>query len=846
MKRNVNGMDLARAMGGIDARWIDLAYDKEEIRKAAEEESAGIRADKTRVGRLYGAEMRKLLGAKVVWVFLAVFLALNTFLAWRAAGMTPEAIYPTDLVARFFDGYFADPDEYEARYREIVAFDAEQSELFFEAMRAGDPDYEPQSLPNRYSDDDTVPDSLLFSLVHQAVDQSEGYPARLEKVTDAARANLDEFRRMGVGENSFSWKYQSEVIRRYEAMRGTVEIGVEYVRGWGGYFDYRLGDVFVFLLLILVSSVVFTQEKQAGFLPVLRVSKRGRGKTALVKILLTLSVTVLFTLLFIGTSFAVFGIRVGYSSPANALQALSKFTYSPYRISIGTYFAVTVAVKLLAFCAFSMLTLLLSNLFRNPVLNYLSGLALFGMNFLFSKIDASRAAAHLNLVSASAVNSLFTRYRAVNLFGAAAGMVPVMLVLFALLIAGGAFTAAMLHVRGGEVVQIGWIDAILSAFLTASAKVRAAIRSGRKRRKRRERTYSLSLFRAEVFKTLVSSRMLALLLLLLVAKGWYSARLYETKPSYGDSVYREYMTQLEGPLTPEKSEWIRSERARIDGVLAGRDAMQEAYRNGSIALEDYREYLTEYGWAEARSELFRTVEAHEAYLAARGSGWFLYDTGWRRLFSGDADLFLYTAVLLLLTGSFAGEYVSRSSAGRFAEILRATKRGRAETFRAKLFSSCMIAVTLALLSFAMDFFFLAKNIALPSPDAPLGSIELFGSYLGGMTVTGYAILFMGLRLLGALFMAMLVCALSELLSRYLPVLGSAVALTLCPALFAAFGWHAAERVSFLSLLAGTPLFLDSARLSLFGSGWSMLALWIAVAGIAVTALLWPARKMFVK
>jgi hypothetical protein len=53
-------------------------------------------------------------------------------------------------------------------------------------------------------------------------------------------------------------------------------------------------------------------------------------------------------------------------------------------------------------------------------------------------------------------------------------------------------------------------------------------------------------------------------------------------------------------------------------------------------------------------------------------------------------------------------------------------------------------------------------------------------------------------------------------------------------------------VSFLSLLAGTPLFLDSARLSLFGSGWSMLALWIAAAGIAVTALLWPARKMFVK
>ena len=40
MKRNLNGTDLARAMGGIDARWIDLAYNEEEIRKAAADEKS--------------------------------------------------------------------------------------------------------------------------------------------------------------------------------------------------------------------------------------------------------------------------------------------------------------------------------------------------------------------------------------------------------------------------------------------------------------------------------------------------------------------------------------------------------------------------------------------------------------------------------------------------------------------------------------------------------------------------------------------------------------------------------------------------------------------------------------
>ncbi|MBR4205732.1 MAG: hypothetical protein IKQ92_09670 [Clostridia bacterium] len=843
MKRKLKGADLARAAGGIDGRWIELAYNETELRRAAEESRSRPRR------WLFGAELKKLVGVKTVWIFLLIFLALNFALAWRAAGRTAAARYPNGLVSRFFDGYFENTEEYEARYAEIRAFAAQQNELFFQAMRAGRQDYEYEELPNRYSDDDAVKDSELFSLVYAALDQSEGYPARLEKVIDAAKANLSEFRRMGISEDSYAWKYQTEVIRRYEAMRGTVKIGVEYVRGWGDYFDYRLGDVLLFLLLILLCSVVFTQEKQAGFLPVLRASKRGRGKTATLKIALTLCVTLLFVLLFTLTSWTAFGLRIGFSSAENALQALPQFTYSPYRITVGNYFALTVLVKLFSASVFASLLLAVSNLLRSPVLNYIAGLGLYGVNLLLGRLDASKAAAHLNLVSAAAANSLFTRYRAVNLFSSAAAMVPVMLTLFALLLLGGAVLAAWLHTRGGEAVSIPFAGTVIASVLTAWARFRTSLRqriAGRAGKRRRARSYSLSLFWAEVFKTLVSSRFLILLLVLLAAKGWYSARLYEARPSYADAVYREYMTFLEGELTPEKSEWIAGERARLSGILAEKTRMEEAFLNGELSYAQYRDYLSEYSSAEARSDLFTVIEEHERYLAARGSGWFVYDTGWRRLFSGDADLFLYTAVLLLLTGSFAGEYVSRSSSGGFAQILRATKLGRRETFRAKLVSAGVISLILALLSCVIDFVVIAKNYALPSPTAPLESLELFGAYRGSLTVTGYAALFIGLRLLGALFMAMLVCALSELLSRYLPVLGSAVALTLCPALLAAFGWQAAQRVNFLSLLAGTPLFLDSAKLGLFGSGWSMLALWIAAAGIGVAALMWPAKKMFVE
>ena len=78
---------------------------------------------------------------------------------------------------------------------------------------------------------------------------------------------------------------------------------------------------------------------------------------------------------------------------------------------------------------------------------------------------------------------------------------------------------------------------------------------------------------------------------------------------------------------------------------------------------------------------------------------------------------------------------------------------------------------------------------------------------------------------------------------------SALAVTpaaLLPALCAYFGLAAAEKVNFLNLLAGTPLFLQSAEASLFGNGYAMLVLWLTVAVAAVTAMLLPAKRMFVK
>ena len=836
------------ALGGVDEKWYALA----------DPDSAAADVKKARAKKhfvLY--EIKKLLGIRYLWAFLAIFLVLNSVIAFYSAGKTYAAYEPSQLISSFFEKYFDDPEELDAHYAEIQAFNKEQEELFMKAMQSGNYDFETESMPSIYSTDEDFPDSMLFHTLYSAVNAAADYPNVMQKVIERAVANLAEFKMMGIDEDSFTYRYQIRVIRLYEEVRDNVSIRVEYTHGWEEYFSYEIVNIFIFVFIIMLGSLIFAEEKQTGFLPIIRTSRYGRARTAAAKLITMLLLSSVTVLLFTATTWAVYGLRLGYSSPSNVLQSLSAYTLSPYRITIGQYFAISVGVKLLSFALFSSVVLLLSTVFYNYILIYLSGLAFYGLNFLLytlKYIDSSSAFKNLNLVAVTAVDPLFVRYRAVNLFSEVCGYVPFMLVSFGIATVLCCSATVILFSRGINDIRLPALDTVTSSVMTAAAGLKnrfikaGVAKTGKTCAARR---YSMSLFGAEAYKTLISSRFILILLVLLALKTAYSVNVFTPLRSYSDTVYKEYMTRLEGEVTDEKLEYIAEERRMINDTLSKQTKMQQDYVNNVITFEEYREYLSDYNYAYSRSELLELVEDQADYLIAEKEktgidGWFVYDTGWKKLYGGDADLFLYTSILLLLAGSFASEYLTKSSSGSFAQILRATKNGRNATFRAKLFSSGVIAVLLALVFNAIDIAIVFNSFEMPAASAPLLSTQMFSSVSGSITFAGYLAVFILIRVAASLAMALLVCALSELLCRYLSVLCSAVVITLLPALFAYFGLSAADKVSYMNFFAGTPLYIASQRASLFGSGWAMLAIWLSAVAVAVAAVLVPARKMFTK
>lgn len=783
--------------------------------------------------KLIADECRKLAGIKYLWLILALLLVGNAVLAYFEAQKSLPRGIDVEQIAEFFDEYAADPESMAAYREEMEEFVSQQDELLIAAMREGR-DYEPERWVNRFGTDE-FGDRMLFALADISAGAGKQYQKDINKVIRSAQTNLAELLEAGIPADSYECLAQARYAEIYNNLRDSVDIKFEYVTGWGDYFRYDTVIVFIFMALILFASVIFTQESVSGFRSVLRTCRRGRVQTATLKCLLMMLIAVEVVLLFTFSSFAVFGAVQGFSSAENAIQVLSDFTYCPYLISIGEYFLISLGTRLLTFMAFSGILLVISAFATRYIYVYAAGLGIVGVNFLMYslvRISSNSLVRNINFFAGASGRLLFSRYRVCNIFGNTCSYVTLALVLLAVMlllaVAGAVMLFAYLRVASG-----GSSRRILVSFRKVFSRG-----ARQKRAPGRAKLYSLSLLRLENYKLVVASRMVAIVLAALCLRAVISVGSTPKSEDNYERILREYMLELEGELTPEKREYIRSEAEFISQTLAAEDQVRREYYEGVISYEEYRDYYADYNYAFSHVEAIKAVQDHEKYIDKCSSelgidAWFVYDSGWLRLFGTDADVILLVLILIMLTGVFSDEYNTRSSSGGFAQILRTAKRGRAATFSAKLSSAVLTVAVLTVLFNAVQLSVICFGFNLPASEAPLQSLELFGGYKGHMSLLGFTVLTCGIRLIAALTLAVLVCGLSELLRRPLSIMSCAVALTVLPAMLAYFGIEAMSKVDFLRYFAGTPLCLDS--IEVFGGFFGVIIFGTASAVLAIVS-----------
>lgn len=594
-----------------------------------------------------------------------------------------------------------------------------------------------------------------------------GYSDDIRRVIRLAERNLAD---LSVGGDGFVVDYQRKVIEKYTALAESGQTPAP-INGWGEYVSLTGRVTLLLALAVVTGSAVMLCEQDHGMLSFLCISKKGVGAYK-AKLWLLLLLSAGSATVFSIADLAVCGIKYGFSGMHAPLVSVRSMELCPYAVSIADYIVIQyAAVTLLAFVA-AVLSALIGKLSGSYIFTFLCGGA--GCGALYA--------------SGFDVNSLFARYRALDLFGRAADALPFYA---AALLVSCAFLCAAFCMAGNR--RTAWGEWLRRAERMLFGNITSLLEKAAKNKKpRRAKRHGLYVY--ELKKVFISSKLILLAALLLGAKIYYLVGTERPDDLYEREYYR-LCTALGGELTDEKAEYIMSGLAECEDIISRHEEMRELVQSGGITSAGYNEYLQRLYSAEVKKDALTRLNGQkdriEALRTEGKSAEIVYDTGWLALFCAGPDFFLYALILLL----FAGSYSFEVRAG-MRGLLPCLKNGGRTLDAVKFSAAVTSAAVLCLIFISADIFFIARTYPPEDIAAPVLSLRGAAPWLDGLSVGGYLMLYILCKTVAHMLFAALVVAAAKLLCRPVLVIPAVTALTILP--------HFA--------VAGLPAWLDAANL----------------------------------
>ena len=727
---------------------------------------------------LYKSELKKIFGNRFFIVVLIILLLTNGILAYREAPDSGKV--PAEDIKDFVEYYLEHTDEIEQyrKDRTIAKNNFFDSEEYLEGVELED------AVPDVYSKSDSYNDDDLLNALNRVLRRTADVEEAISRVISNGENNKRLLKRKGIAEGDFLYVYQQKAIDTYTALKEPVmnSIDVEYVNGWGAWLKYNAGTVLMLVALTLLGSSVFGVEGRCGTLELIRTFKKGRRDTAFAKCLAALTVSAGIGVMFCLTSFLGVGIKNGYSSPTNAIQAVSGYELVPFVADIWHYALIHIAGVVLAAVVFCTFSTLIAALFRGAVVALTGGALFAALNLLLWKFNyktTNNPLQYLNLFAAADGDALFSYVHGMSLFGEFVYCWIVLIGLSFILCA--IFT--LLTVFGFD--KFGTKDLRIPVFRELFNKIKTSYEKLLQRvtSKRGLRLRSTSILSIEHYKIYLSRGLILVMIALVALNAVNTAEHYKDIYSK-DEIYYNYLAEVRGEWTEEKHKYIRSELSWAKATISKYDQMQSAYTKGEIKKDEFRAFLVDYSYAEQIEiplEAIYSTSQHLQNLAKEGiSGSFVYDTGWKQLNNRDYDICLYLIVIIAGSIGFSMEHSERQSGGGFKQILRSTKRGRGETFRAKCTAICIAALIGSVLCIGFEVFTVIGLWELPDAGVPLVSLSQYADAPAELTLLQYSVFVCVADLLAMILLGVFTFALSCLLGKFIHCIIVAAIVTLVP------------------------------------------------------------------
>ena len=173
----------------------------------------------------------------------------------------------------------------------------------------------------------------------------------------------------------------------------------------------------------------------------------------------------------------------------------------------------------------------------------------------------------------------------------------------------------------------------------------AKIRKQGKGKKIRGKLLPLGIYELKKSRALIS---LAVIAILILARGEYVSRTVGTMESYGQAIYYEYIAEIQPLDDASRAIYISEERARIDAIVSVAEAKKTAFEHGKIEPAEYFEYLEILAEAKSKDRVFEDIEDYVKYIDNKNTatgldGKIIYSMGYEKFFALSSDIFICRA-----------------------------------------------------------------------------------------------------------------------------------------------------------------------------------------------------------
>ena len=513
-------------------------------------------------------------------------------------------------------------------------------------------------------------------------------------------------------------------------------------------------DIFALVLIFLVATTLILSEKEHGYFFFTRPTKKGRIPLLIAKLsaIFTFSIFT-FIILYAGNFLSAY-ILYGGVDCSNWIQSIEGFLGTVLDVTIGGYFVIYAITKILAYILIASFFSFICIIARTGLFVYvIASLSSIASVLLYTLIPANSHMAllkYFNTVSILNANKIYENYFNINIGG-----YPVnVLCLSAFMV----FFSTFLFIIIGILV-FGKQKNII--FHDSRPLQWIADRLFKRRR------VSSCLLSYEGYKIFIVNKPLIILIIVMII-GWYEDRTFHRVYIQNDSIYKYYITQVEGEIGEETYQILDKEQSYYAELRMDMDVIRKEFQSGNMDIIVYNSLLGSIQNKLKRevglSMVLDKVKEIEPYYTQKGDvkPWLLYDTGYKQLLGVSDNINIKVSDLVFLMGLIAciAPIYARENTLRARWVLMSTKKGRQHSLFARIGIGIIVTLILFVAAHIPSLLNILNSYGTNGIEAPIQSITKYHDFPVSLSIAGFICFLYGVKMIFALIMMLLLICIS--------------------------------------------------------------------------------------